>query len=105
MYLVQLQNLLGLSDAAATSLKMRSRLYYFCRFNSSVPNEPPLAVVLVESEDKDRFGQDDLQRIFEGEEAVFLTDLLVRVSPAATHRWSLAERKIDTGTDQPETAA
>jgi hypothetical protein len=95
-YLQRQKTLLDLTEDEAKNLTMKSRVYYICRCENPKPNAPPLGVILVESEEKpdvdpnrkesDRFSEDNLRKIFEGDEAQFLSDLLVHVVPAASQR-------------------
>jgi hypothetical protein len=85
-YANQLKTLLNLSEEDASGLEMKSRLYYAFRCRSREADDPPLGVILLESEEKDRFTEDEVRKAFERDETKFLAGLLQRVVPSAAHR-------------------
>ena len=73
----------GFPEAEARLLTMKSRLYYAYRVMDT-RNRNPIAAIVVESTDGDRFTRDELDQVFNNQERVFMSDLLEVLQPHLT---------------------
>lgn len=64
----------GVAKSVVKKLKMKSRLYCGCKIYCKQGREP-LAVIVLESTNPDRFSEHELRKVFEGNESKFLADL------------------------------
>jgi hypothetical protein len=63
----------GFPEAEARQLTMKSRLYYAYRVMDTRLRQP-IAAIVVESTDGDRFTRDQLDQVFNNQERIFMSD-------------------------------
>lgn len=76
------ENILNIDEDSTNGLIMKSRLYFGYRV-ASQGSDSPLAVVIVESLNHDRFLEDELRNLFENKEGPYLAELFEQVTEHA----------------------